>query len=344
LIWGWSFYVLTIIVRLKSVETTPNPNSMKLNFHESLGKAITYTEENADTGSDFVRALLQIEGVKSVFVCQDFITLNRAPTVDWNLILDAARRVCGKETERTPQTPVSAQAALDGESEAAGNSGPVSVVVQTFKGIPIQVKVLGSGAEKRVALSERFLQAAQAVQDKTGADFLKDRYWADYGLRYGELDEIAAQVADEIESTTDAQTLQYLCELSTGTTKVRRFAAAGLGLSGSITAVPALCRVLLSDATVAVRRTAGDALSDIGDASAEPFVCKALADENKLVRWRACRFLTEVGSSEALPFLKAVLQDKETEVRLEAQAAIERIAKGDKGLAPVWKRMHESDT
>ena len=317
---------------------------MKLNFHESLGKAVTYTDENAHAGSDFVRALLKIEGVKSVFVCQDFITVNRVPTADWNLILAAVRSIGGEETDGASETSDLSPTALDEQRRTAGNSGTVSVVVQTFRGIPIQVKVLGVGAEKRVALSERFSQAAQAVQDKTGADFLKDRYWADYGVRCGELDEIATQVADEIEGTTDAQALQYLCELSTGTTKVRRFAAAGLGVSGSISAVPALCLALLSDVSVAVRRTAGDALSDIGDASAEPFVCQALADENKLVRWRACRFLTEVGTTEALPFLGAVLQDKETEVRLEAQAAIERIAKGDKGLAPVWKRMHEFDT
>lgn len=70
-------------------------------------------------------------------------------------------------------------------------------------------------------------------------------------------------------------------------------------------------------------------------------MCKALADENKLVRWRACRFLSEVGTENALPGLESVLQDPEFEVRLEAQAAIDRIIKGSKGLSPVWKRMHE---
>jgi len=123
--------------------------------------------------------------------------------------------------------------------------------------------------------------------------------------------------------------------------QVRRFAAAGLGATGSSKAIPALCRALLQDPTVAVRRTAGDALSDIGDVAAEPDVCKALSDENKLVRWRACRFLAETGTAYALEALNSALNDTEFEVRLEAEAAVDRILKGDKGLAPVWKRMHE---
>lgn len=386
-------------MRLKSVETTPNPNSMKLNFHESFGKAVTYTAHNADNGSDFVRSLLQIEGVMSVFVCHDFITINRTPGADWHAILSATGRLVESEGAQLADFAPPAANSVSSDMSAAsadantGHSGQVSVVVQTFKGIPVQVKVLAPGCEKRVALSQRFSLTAQTILEKTGADFLKERYWADHGVRYGEPEEIAAQVADEIEGTIDDRALQHLCDLATGAAQgfeqsmsarekedglnhsdwhvrlkvvqelgrqeedivlleraladeqmqVRRFAAAGLGATGSSRAVPALCRALLNDETVAVRRTAGDALSDIGDAGAEPSICKALSDENKLVRWRACRFLSEVGTSESLPFLEPVMNDEEYEVRLEAQAAIERIAGGNKGLAPVWKRMHDKD-
>ncbi len=399
-------------MRLKSVETTPNPNSMKLNFHESLGKAITYTSEDAQDSPVFVRDLLNIDGVKSVFVCQDFITINRVPGAVWDKILAAAKQIRGGETTGTvdeiagnaDEAAGNADEAADaGETAAtlrqkerfnAEKSGQVSVVVQTFKGIPLQVKVLADGVEKRVALPERFSAAALRVQDETRADFLKERYWADWGVRYGDADEIAAQVADEIEGTVDEKSLQSLCDVATGKVveaakpasqaeseanlassdwhvrlravqelglgeddiplleralrdeqmQVRRFAAAGLGATGSNKAVASLCRALLNDVAVAVRRTAGDALSDIGDVSAQEDVCKSLSDENKLVRWRACRFLAEVGTKDALPSLKSVLDDKEFEVRLEAEAAVERIMKGDKGLAPVWKRMHEDNT
>ncbi len=365
---------------------------MKLNFHESLGKPITYTLENADGSPDFVRALLSIDGVKSIFVCQDFITLNRAPGAVWDKILAAAKQVCGVETVgHAGNADDSSEGLRQKERSSAEKSGQVTVVVQTFKGIPLQVKVLADNIEKRVALPERFSLAARKVQDETNADFLKERYWADWGVRYGDVDEIAAQVADEIEGTMDEKSLQRICDVATGKVieavkqasraesevdlaspdwhirlravqelgleeddislleralcdeqmQVRRFAAAGLGATGSSRAVAALCRALLNDVAVAVRRTAGDALSDIGDVSAQDDVCKSLADENKLVRWRACRFLAEVGTKDALSPLKSVLNDEEFEVRLEAEAAIDRILKGDKGLAPVWKRMHE---
>ena len=383
---------------------------MKLNFHEFLGKAITYTSENAAGSPDFVRALLTIDGVKSVFVCHDFITVNRAPGAIWDKILDAAKQAFGVETAdsadettaNADETTAVAERTTAGadkftaglmqkERDSAEKSGQVSVVVQTFKGIPIQVKALAGSIEKRMALPERFSAAARKIQDETNADFLKERYWADWGVRYGDPDEIAAQVADEIEGTIDEKTLQRLIDVATGklveatkqTTQkehevnfaspdwhvrlravqelkledvdiplleraltddqmqVRRFAAAGLGATGSSKAVGALCRALLNDVAVAVRRTAGDALSDIGDVSAQEAVCKSLGDENKLVRWRACRFLAEVGTKDALSSLQSVLNDVEFEVRLEAEAAIGRILKGDKGLAPVWKRMHE---
>jgi len=356
---------------------------MKLNFHDAFEVTATYTDKNAHDGGEFVCSLLRIDGVKSVFVCQDFITINRAPGANWDLILQAARKLFGADSDGV------AGDALQFPSPSMEKSGEVSVLVQTFKGIAIQVKAIAPGVEKRIALSQRFALAAQSVQDKTGADFLKERYWADWGVRYGEPDEIAAQVADEIEGTTDENTLRHLCDLAEGKAQtpkvigraqklsgmkssdwhdrlkivqelgseediplletaladeqmqVRRFAAAGLGSTGSARAVDALCRALLCDAAVAVRRTAGDALSDIGDVSAQPSVCKSLGDENKLVRWRACRFLAEVGTEEALSFLQPVLSDSEYEVRLEAQAAVDRITRGSKGSLPVWKRMHE---
>ena len=367
-------------MRLTSVETTPNPNSMKLNLDESLGAPVTYTHAQRGNCPEPVERLLEIEGIKSVFVCHDFITLNRDPTAEWRPILAAAANAFASSPDG---------AALDKERAVAEKEGQAAVLVQTFKGIPIQVKVVDTRGEKRIALVPRFSEAAQLVQAETGADYLKERYWADWGVRYGPLDDIALEVVAEIEGTLDDAALKRLIQRALGEEvagapirsreklredlkssnwcvrlaalqdlgaseevisdlagaledphpQIRRLAAAALGASGSAAAVAPLCRALVNDPHVGVRRTAGDALSDLGDASAQESVCRALSDDNKLVRWRSARFLAEAGTAEALPFLEAQADDPEFEVRLEVEAAIQRIRGGSDGLAPAWKRM-----
>jgi len=368
-------------MRLTSIETTPNPNSMKLNLDQSVGKPVTYTADNRSECPAYVSRLLDIEGVQSVFVCQDFITLNRDPRADWKLVLDEATQVLAGQQE--------GDATVQEQRQAAERSGQVSISLQTFRGIPIQVKVTGAQGEKRVALDRRFSEAAQLVQAQSGADYLKERYWADLGVRYGSLEEVAADVVEEIQGTLAAGAVEQLVAKALGNSlaaapgrsvdalqadlrsddwhqrlmavqalgtsedavpaliealkdpnhQVRRLVAASLGASGNSAAVDPLSHALLNDPSVAVRRTAGDALSDLGSVSAQPAVLRALSDPNKLVRWRAARFLADVGTEEALPFLREAASDPEFEVRLEVEAAIERISGGKEGSMPVWKKI-----
>ena len=79
------------------------------------------------------------------------------------------------------------------------------------------------------------------------------------------------------------------------------------------------------------------------DVTAEPAMCRALSDPNKLVRWRAARFLADVGTKEALPSLQKANDEAEFEVRLEIQAAIERIEGGKEGSMPAWKKILENN-
>jgi hypothetical protein len=368
-------------MRLKSLDTTPNPNSMKLNLDEQLGAAVTYSAEKKAGCPQFVEALLAIPGVMSVFVCGDFITLNKDPRADWEKILGTAKQLLSGDGV--------SELNIEAQRKAAESDGQVQAFVQTFRGIPIQIKIVDSQGETRAALSVRFNETAQAVQAETGADYLAERYWADYGHRYGERSEVAKELAEEIEGTFDESTLERakaqalgnaepasvdvetlrawlrhedwqrrlaaVQELSRATDsvpllidalgdshpQVRRLAAAALGASGSAMAVEPLCGVLLNDPSPGVRRTAGDALSDIGDPNAQPAVCRALSDSNKLVRWRAARFLSDIGTKEALPQLESAAEDPEFEVRLEINAAIDRISGGAAGLGPAWKRIVE---
>lgn len=334
-------------MQITSIETTPNPNSMKVNLDENLGGPTTYKQEDTGSAPAHVRSLLAIDGMVSVFVCMDFITLNKDPRADWKPILQAAAH------------------ALTGEAGFASavepdqaDHGKVQVFVQTFRGVPIQVKVVDADGESRVSLGEQFNAAAKWIQQETGADFLKERYWADYGLRYGDREQIAKDVAAELQAGMDDAAVEWMREnavsnnvesieqllvaLKDSNSQVRRLAAAALGATGNADAVEPLCAAFLHDTSIAVRRTAGDALSDIGDRRAEPAACEALKDPNKLVRWRAARLLSEIGTAGSIPHLERAAEDEAFEVKLESEAAMDRIRSGREALGPAWRRIVDS--
>src|SRR5581483_9195690 len=170
---------------LRSIETTPNPNSMKLNLSASVaGKAATFTRATPGA-TPLVAKLLEIGGVESVFVCADFVTVNRDPRADWEPIIAAAKGVLAGELTPTPPTVQPAGPAL----------GEVRVLVQTFRQVPIQVKATDGESEKRVAPSPRFGTVAREIQARSGGDYLKERSWVDRGVRYGPVEEVAASVA-----------------------------------------------------------------------------------------------------------------------------------------------------
>src|SRR2546427_13287114 len=84
-------------VKLLSIETTPNPNSMKLNLDERLAKGVatTYTHENRGNCPSYIEKILAIPGVSSVFRIEDFMAIQRKPTAGWEDILSQARRLLG---------------------------------------------------------------------------------------------------------------------------------------------------------------------------------------------------------------------------------------------------------
>lgn len=381
-------------MQIRSVETTPNPNSIKLNFVEPVGATATYSGSSPEA-PDFVGKLLAIDGLQSVFVCGDFITLNRHPLTDWRQLLEqAALALTGEKIIDTSSSSSTLAA-----SSSNAQEGQIQILVQTFSGIPMQVKAVDLEGETRLSLGSQFNEAAQLIQKTTGADFLKERQWLDHGFRYGPRAEMAEQVILELQNYFSRERLDLavtaaigekelddskkmealpdfgdieklllspqwqqrllavqelsrldmsqspvainllIAALQDSNAQVRRLAAAALGTTGSVIAVPSLCQTLIEDSSVAVRRTAGDALSDIGDASAASSMAQALSDGNKLVRWRAARFLNDLGTAESLPFLEAALQESEYEVLLEINAAIERIKGGGQGAGPVWRRI-----
>lgn len=68
-----------------TVETTPNPRAMKFNVGAPVGETITATgPEGAD---ERIAPLFDIDGVKSVFMTADFVTVTRNEGAAWDPIV-----------------------------------------------------------------------------------------------------------------------------------------------------------------------------------------------------------------------------------------------------------------
>lgn len=198
-------------MQIRSVETTPNPNSIKLNFFEPVGATATYSNSSPEA-PEFVGKLLAIEGLQSVFVCGDFITLNRHPLTDWRQLLEQASwALTGEKIIDTSSSSLTLAA-----SSSAAQEGQIQILVQTFSGIPMQVKAVDLEGETRLSLGPHFNEAAQLIQQTTGADFLKERQWVDHGFRYGPRAEMAEQVVSELQNYFSPERLDLAVTVAIG--------------------------------------------------------------------------------------------------------------------------------
>ena len=100
------------------------------------------------------------------------------------------------------------------EEKADDSYGEVYVHVQTYKDIPLQVKIFDSESEVRFGLSERFLKAMDEVHGTEVENYILLRKWADYGIRYGEKAEIGEIVLQEVEAAYPDERLQEIIRQS----------------------------------------------------------------------------------------------------------------------------------
>ncbi|TWT00997.1 conserved virulence factor C family protein [Planomicrobium sp. CPCC 101079] len=369
-------------MKIKTIEPTPSPNTMKVIIDQELpfGKSHNYNENNLEGAPAEVRKILAVEGVKCVYHVADFLAVERIAKFDWEAILAEVRRIFGEDSK-----------GANDEIQIDEHFGEVYVHVQQFKGIPLQVKVFDNLSEKRFAMPERFTRAMSAVMDPTEENYLLQRKWADYGVRYGEKEEIGQSVVEELEAAYPQSRLDGLIsenQAEDTETFVRgrkvtaeefdvpdwetRFQLLEQMNEGELDDLPLLANALedekmsirrqaaiylgdikdqavvpymeraMRDKSWAVRRTAGDAISDLGFPEFEPIMIETLKDKNKLVRWRAAMFLYETGTEASLPALKEAENDPEFEVKLQIKMAIARIEQGEEAKGSVWKQMTEA--
>ncbi len=334
-------------MRILFIEPTPSPNSMKVNLDFRLpdGVRLTYTADGVtEQTPDHIRRLLDIPGVGSVFHAADFIAVDREPKADWQAILSAVRQVYGQDGEE-PIVPGAAGQADNGEGQTQAQTGDAvpddhfgeaQVFVQTFRGIPLQIRVQSESLEERVAMPSRFIDAAMKAQYGS-PNLIKERVLNDVGVRYGERKEIAEQMLQELDAAYDEERLERLIadalasEASTPPEQpeIRELAqklehpewkirfAALEKLKPELQHLQ-LIEKALSDSNFSIRRLATVYLGDIKEPDVFPLLYRMLQDPSASVRRTSGDCLSDIGDPDAIGPMSAALQDPSKIVRWRA--------------------------
>lgn len=336
-------------MKIISVEPTPSPNTMKLTLDKELphGKSHNYTKDTAIDGPSFVQELFQIDGVKGVYHVADFIAVERNPKVDWQVILPKVRAVFGEsEEESMTDTP-----------QLDEHFGEVKVQVHKFKGIPMQVKAFNNEEEVRVGLPDRFKEAV-AKATLPNDNVVMQRKWEDYRPRYGELQEVAEEVAEELQAAFTQDRLNKVVKeaIEPETSKEKsgnkkwlkvteemydqannwqqRFALLEQ-MDPTLKDLNVLQKAL-KDERASVRRLATVYLGMLEDEQVLPLLYEALKDSTVTVRRTAGDALSDIGNPKAISAMMEALEDKSKLVRWRAAMFLYEV--GDETAIPALKK------
>ncbi|KOS68869.1 virulence factor [Lysinibacillus contaminans] len=315
-------------MKIITIEPTPSPNSMKIVVDSELpfGKSFNYTKDNKDEATGEAAAILAIEGVKGVYHVSDFFAVERNAKYAWEGILSSIRQTLGEDV-------VSAE-----EQQVADEFyGEVYVHVQFYKQVPLQVKVFDNQREHRVSVGERFVNAFnQIMETAVDENFIFQRKWIDYGVRYGELEDIAETVKQEIDVTYSEERLVEIVDAINNTEKLekpqklkvtveqfeqseweKRFQLLDQMTDPEVDDLP-LLGLALEDEQMSIRRLATVYLGMVEDVAVVPYLEKALKDKSAAVRRTAGDCMSDLGFVEFEDAMQQALQDKNKLVRWRA--------------------------
>jgi len=75
-----------------TISATPNPNALKFTVGVDVGGPKTFAAGQAND-DPLATALLALDGVTSIFMTADFVTLSKSPDGDWGAISEAAQHI-----------------------------------------------------------------------------------------------------------------------------------------------------------------------------------------------------------------------------------------------------------
>lgn len=335
-------------MNISSIEPTPSPNTMKINLTEELpaGKSNNYKIDQAENAPQLIKDILNIEGIKGVYHVADFLAVERNAKYDWKELLMQIRTVFGEDTVKTNM-----------ENTMLEHYGEITVLVQQFKGIPMQIKLNDGQEEKRFGLPDHFMKAISDAQ-KPDDNVVVLRKWIDYGVRYGDKEAIGTEVRDEIIAAYDQERLNQLvneAQTDSATTRIhttrtrvklteamleddnweKRYQALDQMEDPTIEDIPLLERAL-EDSKTSIRRLAVVYLGMIEDKKVLKGLYKGLQDKNPSVRRTAGDCLSDLGFEEAMDEMAKGLTDKSKIVRWRAAMFLYEL--GNESVLPALKK------
>ncbi|SER32091.1 HEAT repeat-containing protein [Gracilibacillus ureilyticus] len=318
-------------MKILSIEPTPSPYSMKLNLDEKLPDNWTENykaNDDLNSAPAYIKELFQINGVKGIYRVIDFIALERNPKVSWEEILPEVTTILG--------TDASFESTFYTTTEKADDSfGEINVFIQMFRFIPMQIKLVEGEHEKRVGLPANFTEAALKASENT-ENMLEERRWIEQSPRYGDIDQIAEEITEELSASYDNKRLQELVDFAlTNRHKDHQFTrqrvtmemlenpnwkaryAALDRMSPTIKDLDLLDKAL-EDEKASIRRLATAYLGMIENERVLPYLYKALKDNAVNVRRTAGDCLSDLGFKQAMPKMIESLKDENRLVRWRA--------------------------
>ncbi|PMC39252.1 virulence factor [Bacillus sp. UMB0899] len=337
-------------MKIKSIEPTPSPNTMKVLLTEELpsGKSNNYKKDSAADAPQIIKDILAIEGVKGVYHVADFLAVERNAKYDWKELLAQLRQAFGENVEE-------GTAGNENNEEAFGE---VKVFIQMFNQIPMQVKLTDGMTEQRFGLPDRFKEAVFTAQ-QSNENVVLDRQWKEHGVRYGDLVDVGKEVVDEINAAYSNERLNNLLKaLSENKEKAKiqprnsykvttemldsddwteRFAHLDQ-MDPTEEDIPVLEKAL-NDEKTSIRRLATVYLGMIEKPDVLPLLYKALKDKSVTVRRTAGDCLSDIGDPAAIEEMMNALKDKNKLVRWRAAMFLYEV--GDEKALPALKEAEQ---
>ena len=315
-------------MKILSIEPTPSPNSMKVVIDQDLpfGKSFNYTKENINEASPELQAIFAVEGVKGIYHVSNFLAVERNAKFAWeNILADIRRAIGGEEVEGT-------------EQQMNEHYGEVNVHVQMYKAIPIQIKAFDGEGEVRISAGDRFTIAFKQLQFKVAEDnFILERKWVDFGVRYGDKEQVAQEVLKEVDALYPQDRVESIVEnVNTDVVTAaqerkevtleeymqvedwqQRFQLLDQLPDPEVKDIP-LFEKALEDEQMSIRRLATVYLGMIEDEAVVPALTKALHDKSAAVRRTAGDCMSDLGLESFEPAMIEALADKNKLVRWRA--------------------------